>query len=129
MAGNDPRSILLVEDDESAREILANVLAMRFPQLEVHVAENGTTGLECFKKYSPAVIVTDINMPLMGGIPMAREIKSIDGGVKFVVITAFSGKSIQETSAATGVEFEHFVLKPVDYGKLFAAIEQCLAGL
>jgi len=128
MTGNEPRSILLVEDEESAREILASLLAMKFPQIDVHVADNGRTGLERFKKYSPAIVITDINMPLISGIRMAREIKSIDAGVKLIAISAYSYKSIQEISVAIGIEFDHFVLKPVDNGKLFAAIEQCLAG-
>ena len=128
MTGKKPRSILLVEDDESAREILASVLAMKFPKIDVHFADNGRTGLERFKKYSPAIIITDISMPLVSGISMAREIKSIDAGVKFIAISAYSYDSIQELSAVMGVEFDHFILKPVDNSKLFAAIEQCLAG-
>jgi len=128
MTGNEPCCILLVEDDESAREILASLLAMKFPQIDVHFADNGRTGLEHFKKYSPAIIITDINMPLISGIRMAREIKAIDAGVKFIAISAYSYKSVQEISVAIGIEFDHFILKPVDSVKLFAAIEQCLAG-
>lgn len=129
MKGHNPRSILLVEDDEIAREILTSVLTIKFPQIVFHVADNGKTGLESFRLYSPTVVITDVNMPVMDGIRMARGIKAIASDVKLVVLTAFSDRSILETAAVAGIGIDHYILKPVDYGKLFAVIEQCLAGV
>jgi len=126
MEERNPFSILLVEDDEAASEILASVFAIKFPHIVFNFANNGKTGLECFKKNSPAVVITDVNMPEMDGICMAAEIKSIDACVKLIVLTAFSDKTILETSTAVGIKIDHYISKPVDYGKLFAVIEQCL---
>lgn len=127
MEGHTSLSILLVEDDVAAREILASVLSLRFPRLTIHVADNGKTGLECFERHTPAVVITDVNMPVMDGLRMARAIKAIMGGIKLVVLTAFSDKTILETSAMAGIGIDHYILKPLDYEKLFAVIEQCLA--
>ncbi|HEY4743015.1 MAG TPA: response regulator [Desulfuromonadaceae bacterium] len=127
MEGDKPLSILLVEDDGAAREILASVLVLKFPQIVFHVADNGKTGLECFDKHASAIVITDVNMPVMDGLRMARGIKSIMADVKMIVLTAFSDKSILETTAADGIGIDHYILKPVDYEKLFAVIEQCLA--
>jgi YesN/AraC family two-component response regulator len=127
MGERNPFSILLVEDDKSASEILTSVLAIKFPQIVFYFADNGKAGLECFKKHTQAIVITDVNMPGMDGIRMAGEIKSIDAYVKLIVLTAFSDKTILETATAVGVKIDHFILKPVDYRKLFAAIEQCLA--
>lgn len=124
MALLDPLAVLLVEDDAVALEILVNMLAMRFPRLAFHLAENGKVGLDCFKKHLPALVITDVNMPIMNGIRLAREIKDIAAGVKVIVLTAFSDHNILESSEPFGIN--HYLLKPVDYRKLLLAIEQCL---
>lgn len=126
---HNPFSILLVEDDEAARGILASVLAMKFPRITFHVADNGKSGLECFQKHFPAIVITDVNMPVMDGIRMARGIKNMDEGVKLIVLTAFDDKAILETTAVAGIGIDHYILKPVDYAKLFTAIEQSMAGV
>ena len=120
-------SILLVEDDQTSRDILADMLAMRFPQIAFSLADNGSTGLECFKKHSPAIVITDINMPVMDGLRMAEAIKTIDPGVQIIGLTAFSNDSIMDLSKTAGNRIDHFLAKPVDYRKLLALIEQCLA--
>ena len=127
MEERNPISILLVEDDEAASEILASEFAIKFPQIVFNYADNGKTGLECFKKLSPTIVITDVNMPEMDGIHMAAEIKSIAACVKLIVLTAFSDKTILESSTAVGIKIDHYISKPVDYRKLFAAIEQCLS--
>jgi two-component system, sensor histidine kinase and response regulator len=124
MAVLDPLAILLVEDDEAARAILASMLALRFPRIALLLAENGATGLESFKKHLPALVITDVNMPVMSGIRLTQEIRQIADAVKVIVLTAFSDKSLLENSGPAGIS--HYLLKPVDYRKLLLAIEQCL---
>ena len=123
-----PLSILLVEDDETSRDILADLLPMRFPQIAFSLADNGRTGLECFRKHSPAIVITDINMPVMDGLRMAEAIKSIDSSVQIIGITAFSSNYITDLSKTANNRVDHFLAKPVDYRKLLALIEQCLAA-
>lgn len=125
----NPLSVLLVEDDEAAREILASVLVIKFPHLDFCFAENGKEGLACFEQHYPAIVVTDINMPEMDGVSMAGKIRERAPEVKLIVLTAFSDKSILESSAAAGIEIDHYILKPVDYRTLFATLEQCLGEI
>ena len=120
-------AILLVEDDQDAREILSMMLSVRFPQMEFHLADNGKSGLDSFNKHHPAVVITDVNMPIMNGILLAEAIKKIDDSVKLILLTAFSDKTILESARAAGVEIDHYLMKPVDYRKLLVAIQQCLA--
>jgi DNA-binding response OmpR family regulator len=127
MNKHNPLAMLVVEDDEGAREILASVLALKFPAFAIHSADNGETGLESFRTYLPAIVITDINMPVMDGISMAGAIKSIDAGVKLIVLTAYSDKVIQKDT--TTIEIDHYIPKPADYSKLFAAVEQCIEGI
>lgn len=126
MEGTDALSVLLVEDDQDAREILSMMLRVRFPGITFHLAENGKTGLESFTTHHPAIIITDVNMPVMNGICLAEAAKKIDPGVKVILLTAFSDKIILESSQAAGVEIDHCLFKPVDYRKLLVVIQQCL---
>jgi YesN/AraC family two-component response regulator len=129
MAVLHPVSILLVEDDQTSRDILVNMLALKLPQVSFLTATNGKSGLESFKEHSPALVITDINMPLMDGISMATEIKALDYSAKIIVLTAFSDKAMLESSRAAGIAIDHYVLKPVDYRKLLETIADCLPGV
>ncbi len=126
MEGRKQHSILLVEDDETAREILVNVFSIKFPEITFLVADNGKSGLESFQKHSPVMVITDVNMPVMDGICMAREIKAIAPGVKLIILTAISDKHILESSLSVGIEIDHYIMKPVEFDKLFSVVEQCL---
>jgi YesN/AraC family two-component response regulator len=129
MQEHHPLSILLVEDDVTSRDLLAGMLALKFPQVSFLTADNGRSGLESFKKHAPALVITDINMPVLDGLGMAAEIKAIDPGAKLIALTAFSDKAMLESSRAVGIGIDRYILKPVDYRKLLAAILECLPGL
>lgn len=84
--------VLLVEDEEDAREILSFYLDTIFD--EVEVASNGEEGFNIFKKDFDNgkifdVIVTDIQMPKKDGLTMLEEISSINEEQKFIIISAY----------------------------------------
>ena len=118
-------SLLVVEDDKKAREIIVRMIAMKFPDCTIHTAENGLIGLKLYKELTPDLVFTDINMPLMDGIEMARAIRSVDVNSTFIVMTAYSDKNLLEKFQEIG--FCVYLLKPLDFGALFAAIEKCSA--
>lgn len=84
--------VLLVEDEEDAREILGFYLDTIFDDVEV--ASNGQEGFDKFfndyqnKKYFD-VIVTDIKMPDKDGLTMLEEIAEINEEQKFIIVSAF----------------------------------------
>ncbi len=120
-------SILFVEDDAVVCQAIGRILARYFPDSKIYTAENGLIGLELFKEHTPDIVITDINMPVMDGIEMASNIKLIKADTKFVVITGYSDKNYLEIFSEIG--FDDYIVKPVDIGKLFAAIEKCRAGV
>jgi len=122
-------SILLVEDEKVNLELLSAILTKKFPDVALHTAINGRKGLELFKAHTPGIVITDINMPEMGGAQMAEKIRAIKPETKFIVITGDSGKLALGDAAEKGLGIDHFIAKPVRFPDLFAAIEQCRAEI
>ena len=122
-------TVLIVEDDKDSREILNILLHKKFRDVTLLTAIHGLDGLELFKKHLPDIVMTDVNMPEMGGVQMAEKILEIKPGTKIIMITADTGKAALENSIGKGFKADHYVLKPVDFQKLFAAIEQCIADI
>ncbi len=120
-------SILIVEDDPSAIEIILLMIPLNFPEVTIYGALNGTQGVELFKEHLPDIVITDINMPGMDGIRMAEEIKAMKADTKFIVLTGYSDKVHLDKFIDIGIT--DYMLKPIDFKKLFAAIEKCIAGI
>ena len=124
----DPKNmlgILVVEDDRPTRDILGLVIARKFPDAVIHMAENGKEGVEAFREHKPEVVVTDIKMPVMDGIEMAAEIKAVKPDTQFIVVTAFNTKYHLERFSEIG--FCAYLTKPIEFVRLFEAIEKCAA--
>ena len=120
-------AILYVEDDPVTRNILGKMFPLKFPDIEFHTAGNGKIGLEQYKNLSPDIVITDINMPVMDGIKMAAEIKTLHSDAIIIIISAYSDTNYLLDAIDIGVN--HYILKPIDYKKLFATIGKCIAGI
>ncbi|OGR26022.1 MAG: hypothetical protein A2X83_12310 [Desulfuromonadales bacterium GWD2_54_10] len=118
-------SILIVEDDKAARDVLGIMIAMKFPDTRLYFAENGRTGVDLFKEHAPEIVITDVNMPLMDGIEMAREIKAQKTDTMFIAITGYSDRNYPEKSNDIG--FTEYIKKPIQFAMLFEAINKCIA--
>ncbi|HEY4745467.1 MAG TPA: response regulator [Desulfuromonadaceae bacterium] len=122
-----PLSLLLVEDDREAVKVLKIMIPMKFPDVTIHIAANGTAGMELCKERSPDIVVTDINMPGMDGVRMAREIRTTRPGTKFIVITGYSDKAYLDQFSTIGITA--YILKPIEFKELFSAIEKCIGEI
>jgi two-component system response regulator VicR len=67
--------VLLVEDEESAAEILAMLLESE--GFQVTRAPNGKRAIELLEEVKPALVITDYMMPAMDGIEMAKVIRAM----------------------------------------------------
>jgi len=118
-------SLLIVEDDKAARDVIARMVGLKFPDCTIYTADNGRIGLELFKEHTPYMVITDINMPDMDGIEMAREIRAINASATYIVLTAYDNKGFFEQFEEIG--YCAYLMKPVDFKELFAMIEMCRA--
>lgn len=101
--------LLYVEDDEDIRELL--VQKLRRVAGEVIIAENGRQGLEFYEKFSPDLVVSDVQMPGMDGLAMSRAIKTINRGTPIILTTAFN--EIDYLLQAIEIGIDGYVIKPI----------------
>ena len=120
-------SILYIEDDTETREMVLRSLAGRYPDARLYTAEEGRTGLSLFGERHQDIVITDISMPGMDGISVAREVKARNHGTCIIALTACSDTELLLQAIELG--FNHFVLKPLDYIKLFDAIDTCIGQI
>ena len=118
-------SLLYVEDEADVRELVSSMRLKYYPGLRLAVAGDGRCGLELFRERRPEIVITDIRMPVMDGLQMASAIRSLNPETFIIAVTAHSDPD--QLVNAMEVGFNHYVLKPVDYRKLFVAIDKCRA--
>lgn len=78
-------TILLAEDTEELRELLQGALEKK--GFKVIIAKNGMEALRIFKNNMPNIdgVVTDLEMPMMNGIQLVKEIRSLDSTIPIVM--------------------------------------------
>jgi PAS domain S-box-containing protein len=120
-------TVLYVEDEALARETVRSLLGRRFPEMVIHTAENGAQGLQLFGELRPDLVITDIAMPVMNGIEMARRILELQANVPIIVTSAHSDAAFLIECIEIGIS--RYVMKPIDSRKLFPAVDGCLTAL
>ena len=122
-----PISILVVEEDDLSREILATIIPKRFPHTIVYSASNCKAGLDLMKTCPPDIVITDIVMSEMDGTRKEVRNPSVQSDTKLIVITADSERQVRKDTTLSSITVDHYLFKPVCCPDLFAAIEQCIA--
>ncbi len=114
-------SVLVVDDDKITTAILRRMLDAYADT--VLIAADGEEGLALFKEHRPDIVLSDINMPKMGGLEMVEQIRLLDDQVKIAIFTNFENRDILLTAIQIGVN--QFFSKPFE-AKVFAQVIQPL---
>jgi CheY-like chemotaxis protein len=101
-------TLLYVEDNIDAREAILLLLEDIFE--DIIVAANGQDGLDKFQNNKIDLILTDINMPIMDGLEMSKEIKKIDDDMPIIILTALTELSTLKKAIDIGID--SFINKP-----------------
>lgn len=121
--GAAKRRVLVVEDDEPTRRLLAITLRRNY---DVAVAADGMEGLElALSPPQPELIVTDVMMPRLDGLSMVREIKRRDPARKVPVIFLTAKGGAADVAAGIGAGARHYLVKPVR----LAALEEMVKSI
>ena len=111
--------VLLVEDEDKLASLLKNAIGDSFYSFSL--AKDGQEGLDKFVKLSPDIIITDIMMPNLTGLEMAREIRKINENIPIIILSAFSESDKFLDAIDIGVV--KYFIKPFDPDELLDYIE------
>ena len=132
--GNPPRAarlaglhVLVVDDDPSARELIASILQAFGAR--VSLAASGPAALTLLFERRPHVLLADLGMPEMDGYALIEQVRALDphlgGRIPAVAVTAYA--SPQDRLRALHAGYQNHVAKPVEPEEL-AAVITSLAG-
>jgi DNA-binding response OmpR family regulator len=108
--------ILVVEDEERIRAVLKYNL--EFDGFEVHLAEEGRTGLRMAREIKPDLILLDWMMPEMDGLQVLSELKR-DEATKDIPVFMLTAKSMMgEVGRALYEGADDYLTKPFDVVEL-----------
>jgi two-component system cell cycle response regulator CpdR len=116
--------ILLAEDDESLRKFLAAAL-VRAGHAVTDFGDGGDA-YECLKGFTFDLLLTDIVMPGMDGIELAKRAVEINGGLKIMFITGFAAVALHPASEAP--KQAKVLSKPFHLREIVAEVDRMLAA-
>ncbi len=119
---NVPNRALVIDDDRITLDLFE--FELKSQGFEVTTAESGTRGLEFVRKQDFDVILTDLNMPDIHGIEMVRSSKEIRPHTEIIVVTG--DDSTERAVEAIRERAFDYIVKPVDFGKLFAVVRNAV---
>ncbi|HVF42276.1 MAG TPA: response regulator [Pyrinomonadaceae bacterium] len=125
-AGRERHTILVVEDFEDTREVLA--LQLRQEGYEVVEAADGVSAVEMVKRRRPDLVLMDLSLPGRDGLSAAYRMRELDTmcGVPIVACTAHGAGLHRDVALAAGCD--EYVTKPVDVALLKGVVARLLAG-
>ena len=112
---------LVIEDEKNVLETLFSIFDTIFD--EFYTARNGEEGLYRFYKDMPDIIITDLQMPFMGGFRMLERIRMENADIPIIIASAYSEKDHITHAKALGVN--EYLIKPFDMDALFEKIYSC----
>ena len=102
---------LIVEDSRTIAAIVKHFLQLE--GFEVFVAADGAAGLETARRERPGLIVTDLNLPGMGGLEMVKALRADDRTQDISIFMLTSDASPETESLARSVGADDYIVKPV----------------
>jgi CheY-like chemotaxis protein len=117
-----PHRILVVDDIPDVRQVHTNFLYGS--GMEVSTAENGIAALHAARHAIPDVVVTDLEMPVMDGLDLCRQLRA-DAATRDVLVVVVTGM-LDQAQAALDAGCDAVLAKPCSRTLLLATIRQLL---
>ena len=115
------KEVLVVEDDEATREMLAS--ALRMSGYHVRTAPDGLAGLQLLEAYEPDVVVLDLGLPIATGFDVLHELRAV-AKTRLTPVIAISGMDHYLKAARDSADFVATLPKPFEPDTLVRAVER-----
>ena len=116
-----PARILIVDDEAPARRRLRDLLddcRELFPLVIADEAANGVEAIDIINQGGIDIVLTDIRMPVMDGLEVARHVAKLDTPPKLIFTTAFDQYAVK----AFELNAVDYLLKPIRLERLLTAL-------
>ena len=114
--------ILIVDDEGDLRTLFGLCFLRR--GYSIVVAGDGAVGLQCVATHAPDLLVTDLNMPVLDGLELLRQLRAAGhADLPVIVLTARA----DQRAAAIAAGADAFLVKPVPLRQLGETAERLLA--
>lgn len=119
-----PRTVLVVDDSPTIRGFAR--LLLKSLDVKVTEAEDGEKALAAARAETPALVLADVNMPVMDGLVLTRELRKDKKlkGVPVLLLTGEKSDDLQQKGRAAGAN--EFLTKPLQAAELQAAVRRWL---
>lgn len=104
-------TILYVEDDETVRESISEILEQHFSN--VITANNGKTAFDLYNEHKPQIALLDISIPQINGLTLASKIREKDSEIQIIILTAYSEK--EKLLQAVNLQLFAYLIKPIQF--------------
>ncbi|MFV0409988.1 MAG: response regulator [Paracoccus sp. (in: a-proteobacteria)] len=113
-------NVLVVDDSRTMRDMLR--ISLTGAGMNVTSADDGQQGLELLEGFTPDVIISDVNMPRLGGFAFIEAVRRIDRlrAIPILVLTTENAPELKaraRNAGATG-----WIVKPFDPQKLVSSL-------
>ncbi|GMK38700.1 DNA-binding response regulator [Paenibacillus sp. CCS19] len=114
--------IFVVDDDEKITSLLRRSLA--FEGYEVHIANDGQSGLKLLQQDDPDLLILDVMMPIMDGWEVCRRVREAGSNVPVMMLTAKD--DIQDRVKGLDLGADDYLIKPFALEELLARVRALL---
>lgn len=115
--------ILVVDDEPDVLEAVQRMLEVK--GFEVKTAHGAAEAMEAARDFRPALVLSDIKMPKVTGVELAREIREAHPDVSVILMTAYASVDTAIDSLKLGVD--DYIMKPIDWAQALTSIRAALA--
>jgi two-component system, chemotaxis family, chemotaxis protein CheY len=128
-AGSDRMAIKVLVVDDSVTMVLSLKTALTLNGFDVETASNGQEAIRKLEAgMKPGLILTDINMPVMGGMELIRSVRAMPG-LKFLpILTLTTESEAGKRSAGKLAGATGWLVKPISGNDLVAVMRKVLPG-
>jgi two-component system response regulator YesN len=116
-------TVFLVEDENLIRRNIRNAIEKRAePYTIIGEAGDGELALSIMQDLKPDILITDIKMPFMDGLTLARHARAIIPWLRIIIVSGYD--DFELARQAIGVGVDQYLLKPVAGKDLFEALHK-----
>ena len=115
-----PWAILVVDDEQLVRDVLSHTLSADF---DVTTAESGTAALDMLHQRRYDMLITDLMMPFVDGVAVARAAKEINRAIDVLIVTGYPSADNERRCREVGCV--DIVMKPFNVAAIRATVRAC----